>query len=63
VAPAYPTNRTCTGVTNSYFAGFAVKGLSVQDTGKPRIDMLIVYIRQKGTTRPAYDGRRVVTAR
>jgi len=56
-------NRTYTGVTNSYFAGYALKGLSVQDTGKPRIDTLIAYIRQKGTIRPAYDGRRIVTDR
>jgi len=56
-------NRTYTGVTNSYFAGYALKGLSLQDTGKPRIDTLIAYIRQKGTIRPAYDGRRIVTDR
>ena len=53
--------RTYSGVTNSYFAGVALKGnTTVQDTGKARLDVLISYIRQKGTVRPAYDGRRVV---
>jgi 5'-nucleotidase len=53
--------RTYNGVTNSYFAGYALKGLTtIQDTGKPRLETLIKYIREKGTIRPAYDGRRVV---
>jgi 5'-nucleotidase len=53
--------RTYSGVTNSYFAGVALKGLTtLQDTGKARLDVLIDYIRQKGTVRPAYDGRRIV---
>jgi len=56
-------DRTYSGVTNSYFAGYALKGLGAQDTGKPRLDTLIAYIRRKGTIQPAYDGRRVVTAR
>ena len=53
-------NRTYTGATNSYFAGKALKDLEVHDTKKPRLDVLIEYIRQKGTIRPVYDGRRVV---
>jgi 5'-nucleotidase len=54
--------RTYLGVTNSYFAGFAIKGATaIQDTKKPRLDVLIQYIRERGTIRPAYDGRRVVT--
>ncbi len=54
-------NRTYKGVTNSYFAGVALKGATdVTDTKTPRLDMLIQYIRDKGTIRPAYDGRRVV---
>ena len=53
-------NQTYTGATNSYFAGKALKDLEVHDTKKPRLDVLIDYIRQKGTIRPAYDGRRVV---
>lgn len=53
-------DKTYTGVTNSYFAGSALKGIPTEDTGKPRLDTLIAYIRQKGTVRPAYDGRRVV---
>ncbi len=53
--------RTYSGVTNSYFAGVALKGLkTVHDTGKARLDVLVGYIRQKGTVRPAYDGRRIV---
>jgi 5'-nucleotidase len=54
-------DRTYTGVTNSYFAGYAIKGATdIQDTKKPRLDVLIQYIREKGTIRPAYDGRRIV---
>jgi hypothetical protein len=54
-------SRTYMGVTNSYFAGYAIKGATeISDTKKPRLDMLIQYIRDKGTIRPAYDGRRVV---
>jgi 5'-nucleotidase/UDP-sugar diphosphatase len=54
--------RVYTGVTNSYFAGVALKGLTtLQDTGKARLDVLVNYIRQKGTVRPAYDGRRIVS--
>ncbi len=55
--------RVYTGVTNSYFAGVALKGLTtLQDTGKARLDVLVNYIRQKGTVRPAYDGRRIVSS-
>jgi 2',3'-cyclic-nucleotide 2'-phosphodiesterase (5'-nucleotidase family) len=55
--------RTYAGVTNSYFAGVALKGMTtLQDTGKARLDVLINYIRQKGTVRPAYDGRRIVAS-
>ncbi len=55
--------RVYRGVTNSYFAGFALKGLTtLQDTGKARLDVLVNYIRQKGTVKPAYDGRRVVSS-
>jgi len=53
-------NRTYSGVTNSYFAGYALRGIETQDTGKPRIDALISYIRGKGSIQPALDGRRVV---
>jgi 2',3'-cyclic-nucleotide 2'-phosphodiesterase (5'-nucleotidase family) len=55
--------RVYSGVTNSYFAGVALKGLTtLQDTGKARLDVLVNYIRQKGTVRPAYDGRRIVSS-
>lgn len=53
-------DRTYTGAANSYFAGRALKDLEVHDTKKLRLDVLIDYIRQKGTIRPVYDGRRVV---
>jgi len=53
-------NRVYTGSTNSYFAGFALKGIQVSNTGKPRLDTVISVIRKKGTVHPAYDGRRVV---
>jgi len=53
-------DRVYTGASNSYFAGFALKGFQVQDTGKPRLDVLIDYVRAKGTVRPSYDGRRAV---
>ena len=54
-------DKTYTGVTNSYFAGYeALKGLSKQDTGKPRLETVASYIRQQKTVRPSYDGRRVV---
>jgi hypothetical protein len=52
--------RVYTGVSDSHFAGRALKGLAIEDTRKPRLDTLIDYIRHKGTIRPAYDGRRVV---
>ncbi len=53
-------DRTYSGAANSYFANYALKGIQIQDTGKPRLDALIEYIRAKGTVRPSYDGRRVV---
>jgi 5'-nucleotidase/UDP-sugar diphosphatase len=51
-----------TGATNSYFAYTALKRARIkfQDTGKQRLEVLIAYIRQKGTIRPVYDKRRVV---
>ena len=52
-----------TGATSSYFAGYALKDARVENTGKARLDVLINYIRQKRTVRPAYDGRRVVIGR
>jgi 5'-nucleotidase / UDP-sugar diphosphatase len=55
-------DRQYTGATNSYFADTALKRARIkfQDTGKQRLEVLIAYIRQKGTIRPVYDGRRVV---
>ncbi len=50
------------GATNSYFAQSALKEMEVQDTGRQRLDVLIEYVRKKGTLKPVYDGRRVVVA-
>lgn len=52
--------RVYTGATNSYFAGVALKGIEVADTGKLRLDVVIQHIRKKGTVLPSYDGRRVI---
>lgn len=49
-----------TGASNSYLAGTALKGISFVDTGKIRLNVLIDYIRKKGSVRPSYDGRRVI---
>jgi len=54
-------DRLYTAAANSYFARTALKDIQVKDTGKPRLDVLIEYIRKKGTVRPVFDGRRVVT--
>ncbi len=50
-------------VTNSYFANYAFKDLradDVRDTRRSRLDVVIDYVRKKGTVKPVYDGRRVV---
>jgi 5'-nucleotidase / UDP-sugar diphosphatase len=52
--------RTYTGVSNSYMAGSALKGIEVVDTGKSRLQVLIEFIRKKGTVFPVYDGRRII---
>lgn len=53
-------DRVYSAATNSHFAERAFKGISVQDTQKQRLDVLIDYIRKKGTVHPSYDGRRIV---
>jgi 2',3'-cyclic-nucleotide 2'-phosphodiesterase (5'-nucleotidase family) len=53
-------DRVYKGVTNSYFAGVALKGFTQKDTGRTRLDVVTEYIRSRGTIAPAYDGRRVV---
>ena len=53
-------DRIYSGAANSYFAGIALKGIQITNTGKLRLDVIINYIRKKGTVKPAYDGRRVV---
>jgi 2',3'-cyclic-nucleotide 2'-phosphodiesterase (5'-nucleotidase family) len=55
--------RVYSGATNSYFAGFALKGIAQEATGRTRIDTVTAYLRKKGTLTPAYDGRRVVIGR
>jgi 5'-nucleotidase / UDP-sugar diphosphatase len=53
-------NQVYSGTSNSYMAGTALKGIEVVDTGKVRLNVVMDYIRKKGTVRPLYDGRRVV---
>jgi 5'-nucleotidase/UDP-sugar diphosphatase len=53
-------SRSYTGVSNSYMAGSALRGIEVADTGKSRLQVLIEYIRKKGTVFPVYDGRRMI---
>jgi 5'-nucleotidase / UDP-sugar diphosphatase len=55
-------SRIYTGTTNSYYVRQpAMSGItSVVDTGKPRLDTVIAYVRSKRTITPSYDGRRVI---
>jgi len=57
---AVEDDRVYSGATNSYFAGFALKGITQENTGKLRFDVFSAYVKQKGTLTPLYDGRRVV---
>ena len=52
--------RIYTGATNSYFAPRALKDIPYTDTGKPRLQVLMDYVKAKGKIAPALDGRRVV---
>jgi 2',3'-cyclic-nucleotide 2'-phosphodiesterase (5'-nucleotidase family) len=53
--------REYTGTSNSYFAGKTLKGVVTWvDTGRPRLDVLVEYIKGKKTIAPSYDGRRIV---
>ena len=52
--------RAYTACSNSFFAATAMKGIKFEDTGKLRLDVIVDYIRKKGTVRPVYDGRRVI---
>jgi len=53
-------DRTYTGATNSYFAQSGLKGIETKDTGRARLDVVIDYVRKRGSVKPVYDGRRVV---
>jgi 5'-nucleotidase/UDP-sugar diphosphatase len=53
-------DRVYTAATNSYFAGVALKDIDTQDTKRRRLDVVIDYVKKKGTLKPVYDGRRVV---
>jgi 5'-nucleotidase/UDP-sugar diphosphatase len=53
-------NQMYSGSSNSFFARNALKGIEVKDTGKLRLEVLIEYIRKKGTVHPVYDGRRLI---
>ncbi len=48
------------GSANSYFASFALKELTLQDTGRARLDVIMGYVKKHGTVNPSYDGRRVI---
>jgi 2',3'-cyclic-nucleotide 2'-phosphodiesterase (5'-nucleotidase family) len=53
-------NKTYSGVTNSFFARTALKGINSKDTSRQRRDVLTEYIRKKGTVAPVYDSRRII---
>ena len=53
-------SRQYKGATNSYFSGYALKGVAIKDSGRQRLDVITDYIRKKGTVKPAYDGRRII---
>jgi 2',3'-cyclic-nucleotide 2'-phosphodiesterase (5'-nucleotidase family) len=52
--------RTYTGAINSYYAKMLPKAVARNDTGRKRLQVLMDYIRGKGTVAPVYDGRRVI---
>ena len=52
--------KTYAGATNSYFAGSALKGITQQNTGRNRLDVVTEFVKKKGSVEPAYDGRRVI---
>ncbi len=51
------------GATNSYLAQSALKGIETQDSKRQRLDVVVEYVKKKGTLKPVYDGRRVVIGR
>ena len=55
-------DRTYTGAINSFYAKILLtKDVVRYDTGRKRLQVLIDYIRKKGTVSPVYDGRRIVS--
>ncbi len=46
------------GAGNSYFAGYALKGIEVKDSGRSRLSTIEEYLRRQKKVRPSYDGRR-----
>lgn len=56
-------DQVYTGATNSYFAESALKGIPTQDTKRQRLDVVVEYVKKKGTLKPIYDGRRVIIGR
>jgi 5'-nucleotidase len=48
-----------TGAANSFFARKWLKDVTVKDSGRKRLDVLVDYVRRQGTVMPAYDGRRI----
>ncbi len=54
-------DRVYSGATNNYLARTMLKGIATQsDTGKPRLDALLVYLSQHSPVKPLYDGRRTI---
>jgi 5'-nucleotidase/UDP-sugar diphosphatase len=56
-------DQVYTGTTNSYLAAQALKGIETEDTHQTSTDVVIAYVKKKGTVTPSYDGRRVIVGR
>ena len=52
--------RMYTVSTNSFFANAALKDIKVKDSGRTRFAIVEESIRQAGTVKPVFDGRRVI---
>ena len=54
-------SRTYVGATNSYLAQTLLKDIKDKsDTGKMRLDTVLVYLQNHRPVKPAYDGRRII---
>ncbi len=53
--------KTYTGATNNYYARILLADIADKtDTGKPRLETVLAYIRARKSITPVYDGRRVL---